>query len=766
MRVVCRSPTGPKFASKGGNMSHKLPIRRQIGALSAAGLVAIMLTGGFADVAHAQATADQPQSNDTQGVQDIIVTAGKRSEKLSDVGGAVSAISGDDLRKMNASKITDYFGFIPGVSLTSYGRPGQVQVAIRGISSQSVGSSTAVYVDEIPFGQSSNESQGAAYLPDLDPSDLERVEVLKGPQGTLYGASSLGGLVKYVTRPASLDHTEFETGEDVNVVDHGDVGIKFRAAGTTPIIKDVLGIRVSGYYRRDPGFVDNVYLGENNVDRGHSYGGRVALLFQPIEKLQIKLGAILQNNHAKSMSEVDYDVPPPFIPTYGDLNNERYIDQPSYVNNRIYSAEIHYDFGPVNLISATGVTRQRIDRVLDITQSYGVRYARYLHTVPGDGNTIDLNAGYNIDKVTQEVRLQSRENGHFEWVIGGFYQDEGSTDLSVATLRNPQGVIAPDPIGHPIGTSSDNDLKEYAGFAHATLYLLPNLDVSAGYRHSNIDQRNDKLSTGIIYNGPTDPAFDITRVDVAHDHVNTYSFGARWRPTSRLLFYARAASGFRPGGGRTLPPAAQAIGLSPVYQPDRVWSYEAGVKASALGNRLSVDLDGFWIDWKDIQNLQLIETFYVAGNAGNARSRGLEAEVQFEPIDRLNLTGSFAYTDAIYTEGNVAADVAKGDELTAVAKYTASLRGEYDAPINDRWHGFVGGDFQYRSSEFDVVATRLPSYTLFGLHAGVESDNLRVQVYASNLTDKRGLLGTTTGSTSYAVVQPRTIGISLTQKWH
>ncbi len=712
----------------------------------------------------ARDTAAQLTADDSQGVADIVVTANKRNVKLSEVGGAISAISGDELRKMDANKIADYFGFVPGVSLTSYGRPGQVQVAIRGISSQSVGSATATYVDEIPLGQSSNESQGAAYLPDIDPSDLERVEVLKGPQGTLYGASSLGGLVKYVTRAPSLDKTKLEFGEEADAVDHGALGAKVRAAGTTPIIDGVLGIRVSGYYRRDPGFDDNVYLHQRDVDGGNSYGGRVSLLYQPTDKLQVKLGAVLQNTYGYSLNEVDYASPPPFIPTYGDLLNSRYIAQPSYVNNRVYSGEIHYDIGYINLVSATGVTRQNIDRVLDVTASYGTRYNRYLHTIPGDGNTIGLNAGYNVDKVTQEIRLQSRQNGHFEWVIGGFYQDESSNDLSVATLRNAQGVVASDPIGHPIGTASNNDLKEYAGFANATYYLTSNLDVSGGYRHSNIDQDNFKLSTGIIYNGPANPAFDITRTDVSHDHVNTYSAGIRWRPTTKLLFYGRAASGFRPGGGRTLPPAAQAVGLSPVYKPDSVWSYEAGVKATTLGRRLSINIDGFWIDWKNIQNLQLIETFFVAGNAGRARSRGVEADAQLQPLPGLNFTTSFAYTDAVYTEGNVAAGVAAGDELTAVAKYTSSLRGEYEHAVGGEWHGFVGGDVQYRSSELDVVGVRLPSYTQFGVHAGAEGDRLRIQLFASNLTDKRGLLGTTTGATSYAVVQPRTIGISFTQK--
>jgi outer membrane receptor protein involved in Fe transport len=729
-----------------------------LGAL-AAGLLS------SSSIASEAATSDgTPRAADREGIQDIVVTAGKQSSKLSEVGGAVSAISGDTLRKMNADKIQDYLGFVPGVSLTSLGRPGQTQISIRGISSQSVGPATAIYVDEIPFGQSSNESQGAAYSPDLDPSDLERVEVLKGPQGTLYGASSLGGLVKYVTRPPSLDHTEIETGEELSSVDHGDLGYKFRASGTTPIINDVLGIRVSGYYRRDPGFVDNIADGEKNVNRGHSYGGRAALLFKPTDRLSIKLGAMLQNNYGHGMNEVDYNVtataPPPFVPTYGDLKNFRYIDQPNHVNNQVYSAEIHYDLGPVNLVSATGVTRERIDRLLDVTG----QYSRYVHNVPGDGTTIGLNAGYNVDKTTQEVRLQSRENGKFEWVVGGFYQDESSNDLSRAFYRDASGALEPGVFGIPVTTGSNNHLKEYAGFINATYYVFPNFDVSAGYRHSRIDQDNFKLTTGLVYNQAS-PDTVTTRTDIAHDNVNTYSFGARWRLTPRLLFYVRAASGFRPGGGRTLPPAGVAVGLAPTYQPDRVWSYEAGLKATALDNKLSVNIDAFWIDWKNIQNLQLIESFFVQGNAGNARSRGIEADVQLEPIHGLNLTGSFAYTDAVYTQGNAAADVAAGDELNAIAKYTASLRAEYERPLVGDWQGFVGGDIQYRSSELDVINYRMPAYTLFGLHAGAETDHLRASVFVTNLTDKRGLLGTTTGNASWAVVQPRTIGVSLSQKF-
>ena len=711
---------------------------------------------------------NQAKSQKVKNLEEVVVTANDQTEKLSQVGGAISVITGDDLQNMGASSFQDYMNYVPGVSLESYGRPGQTQVSIRGISSQSVGATTAVYVDDIPISQSSNESQGAAYTPDLDPSDLDSVEVLKGPQGTLYGASSLGGLIRYVTKEPSLTSSELETSEDVSSIDGGGLGYKLQAAGSTPIINNVMAVRLSAYSQQNGGFIDNTLLGQNNVNRSTAWGFNASLLYQPIEQLQIKLNAIVQNTQAHGIDEVDYNldtVPPPFIPVYGDLKNERYIEQPSHVDNRIYSASIHYDFGSFNLVSATGYTQQRIDSVLDVTDIYGEAYSSYLGNIPGNGDTIGLNTGYNINKFTQEVRLQSKQNDTFDWTVGTFFQNESSNDLAQVEVRNAAGVLQPYPIGIPLESASNNDLKEYAGFVNATYYLAPSFDISAGYRYSAIDQHNDLLMTGLLYN-PVEPSFLGMTTTLLNNDVNTYSLGARWRLSPHVMLYARAASGFRPGGDRTLPPVAVAEGLAPTYNPDSVWSYELGMKAGAFDNRLSINVDAFWINWRNIQNLQLIDGFYVQGNAGAARSRGVETDFQVQPLKGLTVTGSFAYTDAVYTQGNIALGIVPGDPLNAIAKYTSSLRADYEVPLSGSWSGFVGGDVQYRGRELDLVNVEMPSYTLVGLHVGAENDTLRGEFYVTNLTNDRGLLGTTTGNVmpyAWAVVQPRTIGLRFTQ---
>ena len=718
-------------------------------------------------------SANISDDSSTPELEQIVVTANKRLERLSDIGAGISAISGADLELMNANNVEDYLGFVPGVQFTSYGRPGQDQISIRGVASQSLGAAVATYVDEVPVGSTSNEAQGATYTVDIDPADLERVEVLKGPQGTLYGASSLGGVLKYVTKEPSLTASSLETGADVNDVAYGGVGYKVRAAGTTPIVTDVLGLRLSGFYRDDAGFIDNVATGARNINSDRAWGVRGSLLFVPTEALRIKLGAVVQRTDSDGLDAVSYNAgdvtPPPFILAYGDLNTFLHLEQPSRVTDQIYTAEVSYDLGWASLISATGVSREDIYRFTDVTATYTrPSYAQLLNETPGS-TVSDANI-YDIDKTTEEIRFQSASNGKFEWLGGFFYQDESSTTHSLVTLNDATGVQPPPPYGSPAIEATTNDLKEYAGFADLTWYLLSNLDVSAGYRHSHIEQSNFSDESGFIFE-PTTPNAPITRLDTPANSVNTYSAGIRWRVTSDLMLYARAASGFRPGGGRGEPPVpVQNFVFS--YNPDSIWSYETGLKMQTLGGKLALDLDTFYINWKNIQTLVDVgDGFLVQGNGGAAVSRGAEAQLQLRPIQSLTLTAGLAYTDAHYTDPNPGLDISVGDPIQFVPKFTGSLQAEYSRVFTGQLSGFAGTDFRYRSDELDAIGFKLPGYGQLGLHVGVNYGPTRVNLYVINVTDERGLLGYTGGGNAvgdafrYAVSPPRTIGISVTNKW-
>jgi iron complex outermembrane receptor protein len=750
------------------------------GAYSAAGALALILKGSGlsvertpegAVVLHAAHSASSAAL--TTDIPEVVVTANKRAEPLSKIGEGISVVSGDQLEKLNANTLEDYLGFIPGVEFTSYGRPGQDQISIRGIASQALGAAIATYVDGIPVGSASNEAQGSSYTVDIDPADLDRVEVLKGPQGTLYGASSLGGVLKYVTKAPSLTKTELDTGFDVEDVDHGAVGYKLHAAGTTPIIDNLLGVRVSGYYRDDPGFIDNVETGKKDVNSDKAWGIRASALYQPTAQLSIKLGAVVQRTNADGLDAVSYNLspnfPPPFALSHGDLKTALALDQPNHAKDEIYSAEINYDLGWANLISATGYSIEDDYRYTDVTATYTrASYATLLSEAPG--STASDTNNYDVDKTSEELRLQSKTNEHFEWVAGVFYQDETSNTNAVIKIMGPTGVVPAGANGTPAVGVANNDLTEYAGFLNATYYILPSLDVSAGYRRSHISQDNVNDDTGPVYTLSGTPAL---RTDKLTNDVNIYSAGARWRVTPDVMLYARAASGFRPGGGRGAPPIAGLTNFVPTYNPDTVWSYEAGVKAKALEGRVTLDVDAFYIDWRDIQTLIAVDggPFLVEGNGGNAVSQGVEAQTQVVPIQGLTLTGGFAFTDAHYTTPNEGLGLTAGEQIQFVPKTTASLQAEYQHPIQDDWTGFIGGDYRYRSSELDALNLRNPSFDQWGLHAGAEHGRTRLNLYVINLTDNRGLLGYTGGGNAagdalrYAVSPPRTIGFAVTQKW-
>jgi len=706
-------------------------------------------------------------------VAEVVVTANKRAEPLSKVGEGISAISGDRLEKLNANNLEDYLGFVPGVEFTSYGRPGQDQISIRGIASQALGAAIATYVDGIPVGSASNEAQGSSYTVDIDPADLDRVEVLKGPQGTLYGASSLGGVLKYVTKAPSLTSTELDTGADLEDVEHGGFGYKIHAAGTTPIIDNVLGLRVSGYYREDPGFIDNVETGQKDINSDKAWGVRASLLYQPTQQLSVKLGAVVQRTDSAGLDAVSYNespnFPPPFNLSHGDLNTYLQLNQPSYALDEIYSLEINYDLGWANLISATGYSIEDDYRYTDVTATYtGAYYSTLLAEAPG--STASDTDNYDVDKTSEEVRLQSKSDGHFEWVGGFFYQKETSDTNALITIMGPTGAVAAGPDGRPAVGFANNDLTEYAGFANVTYYILPSLDVSGGYRRSHITQDNVNDDTGPVYSLSGTPAL---RTDRLTNDVNTYSAGARWRANPDVMLYVRVASGFRPGGGRAAPPVAGLTNFVPTYNPDTVWSYEAGVKAKALDGRVSMDIDAFYIDWHDIQTLIAVDggPYLVEGNGGNAVSQGLEAQFQVNPFQGLNLTAGFAFTDAHYTSPNAGLGLSVGEQIQFVPKYTASLQAEYTRPLTDDWEGFIGGDYRYRSPELDALNLLMPGFDQVGLHAGVERGRTRLNLYVVNLTDTRGLLGYTGGGDAvgdalrYAVSPPRTVGISVSQKW-
>src|SRR6185295_14863696 len=259
-------------------------------------------------------TTEPPAAASEDVVQpDIIITAQKRSQVLIDVPQSVSVISGDTLEKTHAQRLSDYLTRIPSATVVE-SQPGNSRIVLRGINTGGVGATVATYIDEAPFGSATALANGGVLAPDLDPFDLDRVEVLRGPQGTLYGANSLGGLVKFVT--VIPNPSEFAAAGEIGIesVAHGDVGYDGRLAVNVPLGSDA-AMRATGFYRRDPGYIDDPARG-SDVNDGKTYGGRLSFMARPSPALRVRASALMQNIRSNGSNIVDLD-PVTLKPTLG-----------------------------------------------------------------------------------------------------------------------------------------------------------------------------------------------------------------------------------------------------------------------------------------------------------------------------------------------------------------------------------------------------------------------------------------------------------------
>jgi len=715
--------------------------------------------GGFT---LASASPRGPPRDDDDGpvvstLGEVIVTATRRAEPVSKVGEGISVVTSDQLDLLSANSLQDVVALTPGLSLQSYGSPGYGSIEIRGISPQSVGATVAVYIDDIPFGGSSNLSEGGDFTPDLDPADIQRIEVLKGPQGTLYGASSLGGVIKYVTKQPSLDQAHGDASEDVSFTEAGAPSGKVRASFSTPIIEDELAVRASAYYRRIGGFIDDVGVRGQDANSGYDWGVRGTLLYKPTSDLSINVNAMTQQSSVEGLDTVDLN-PKTLQPLYGSLAELRYTPEEFAYKTSLASAEINWNTLYGTLLSATSISEIKPENFQDVTldlESLGVHISP-ADPVGGEGHHSDL-------QDTQEIRFTSNRIGDFEFIAGTFLQYERLADGNIYPFYSTAGQ--PEMSNLAGADYKYGTLNEAAGYVNATYFILPQLDLTLGSRFSRINQTRSQDIGGLLYTGSA-ASFSYNAQSFSAS-PKTYSAGLRFRAGPNVMYYLRAASGYRPGGGRSIPPGAP-VGFSPDYDPDSIWSYEAGVKVRALDDRFSLDADGFWIDWTNIQSLVYIGQFNTDGNGGTARSRGFELQMDYVPVKGLVVGANAAYTDAIFTQ-TINTFVA-GERLFLVPKYTATLLADYTFPVRDDWIANVGGDYAYTASELDITNYPLPPYGILSFHAGAERGPYRVNLYVKNATNRRAYIGDFgyfADEPPYTVVlyRPLTVGITFSQSF-
>jgi outer membrane receptor protein involved in Fe transport len=716
--------------------------------------------GGLAAAGAACAeAAARPAAPGANVLGEIVVTAQKRSERLQEVPAAVTAISADSLVQSNKQGIADYFATVPGLSLNNDGN-GQTALAVRGVTTGPLTNpSVGVVIDDVPFGSTTALGYGSRLFPDIDPSDLSQIEVLRGPQGTLYGAASIGGLIKIVTRDPSTSGLSGHVEVGANTTEGGGAGYSVRGGVNLPI-NDTFAVRLSGFGRRDAGFIDNLTTHQQDVNSQDVYGGMASALWKPNDVLTVKLLGLFQDTEGHGVNQVEADST--LHPTHGDLAQT--VAQgtgPYTIKVRLYSANISADLGPALLTSITGYGVNTYDAHVDASGSFG-RLANAVYGTP----IVDLVNSFETKKVSEELRLSSRSGGRFEWLLGGFFTHEdtpAAQDLNALDTRgNTVGVV--------LASAFPTTFREVAVFGDATFHVTDKFDVQAGLRYSRNKQTYEETDSGPLVTAQV--AAD------SNDSSTTYLVTARYRFTPDVMTYLRVASGYRVGG----PNPGATLGFPSSYQPDTTTNYELGVKGAAFEHRLSYELSAYYIDWKDIQlSLRDPQTgFAYFANGSHARSDGLEVTLQALPWSGFSLTATGTLNDSVLTKDLPAGggEGFKGDRLPLSSKVSGSLTMEQDVPIQNDFTLFGAAAVTYvgdRKGQFVPTAADVrldyPAYTTLDLRWGVKNADWRLNFFLNNITDKRGvaggdprsLRGAATPADPFFVVyiQPRTVGLSL-----
>ncbi|HKS54562.1 MAG TPA: TonB-dependent receptor [Steroidobacteraceae bacterium] len=694
-----------------------------------------------------------------QPIEEVIVTAQKRAERLQDVPVPVTAISADLLTESNLTRMQDYYARVPGLSLTSdsFGQP---VLAIRGVTTGTGNPTVGIIVDDVPYGSISGIGRMA---PDIDPFDLAQVEVLRGPQGTLYGASSIGGLLKFVTADPSTDSLSGRVQLGTSSVRKGDdLGFNIRGSVNIPVA-DTVGVRASGFSRRDPGYIDDPALGRKGVNEVDVNGGRVTALWQPSQELSFKLGAFMQRISADG-SPVVHE-----LPGLGDLQQSSLINTGGYEKKiQVYSASVHADLGAAELDYTGGYNINDVDDRFDYTPAFGP----VTEAVFGVEGT-PLVEKLNTERLTQEVRLTAPLTDSIEGLFGLFYSDERT--------RTAQDILATDPtdgalVGQWLHDHDSTNFTEYATFADLTFKLSERFDVQVGGRQSWMER-----DYTLYFEGPYVPTFLgqpspllYPRVDTREDAF-TFLVTPRFKPSDDHMLYARIASGYRPGGPNY---NITVFGVPPAYDADQTRNYDVGAKGKVLDGAISYDVSLFYIDWRDIQ-LLIVDSQSGAGyftNASKARSKGAELSLEWRPATAVSVAASAAWTDAELVEAfptGSTAFGAPGDPLPFTTRFSGNLALDVQLPQVAGVASSLGLSASYvgnRTADFTGSADRqdLPAYTQLDLHARAEFGGWATDLFVNNLTDKRGLLGGGIGgfpAYAFNYIQPRTLGLSVTRSF-
>jgi iron complex outermembrane recepter protein len=705
----------------------------------------------------AVAAATAQTSTNVSVLEEVVVTAQKFEQKLSETPLSVTAISARNLEVLGATQFRDFASTVPSLTFTTSG-VGSTQVNLRGITTgNNISPTVGIYVDEVPYGSSTPFASGAQLALDVGLFDVSRIEILRGPQGTLYGASTMGGLLKYVS--VLPDVSAFGATARAGLVNTsgGGVGYDAAAAINAPLADDKAALRVSGFYTHDSGFIDNLANGRDDVNESKVYGGRADLFVKPADQLSLRLAVFAQDIERDGTASADFGLASG-DPVDGDLDQRRLRAEPFEQEFRLASGTLTYDFENAALTSISSYQTVRSHAITDVSEFFGPALAASGIVL----GSIEVEKENETDKFTQEVRLAA--NGTLlDWSIGGFYTDEQSDQFQTLNASMPDGAVFPVDL---LTVNLPSSYQEYAGFGTLTWHLTQQLDFTGGVRSAHNSQRFEQIGSGpLIFSVPE-------RSET--DSIVTYLGTIRYRASENLMSYVRYATGYRPGGPNVVLNDLSGQPLAnPTFGADKLRSYEGGIKASSADGRFGVDAAVYFIKWDDLQINAVRNGLGVVDNAAAAESKGAELTVTLVPTPQLTLVGAVGYVDAELSEDAPDLGGFDGDRLPDTPEFTGTLSADYSFEVGGR-EAFLGTTVRHvtdRVSSYDASAGSpqydLPEYTTVDLRTGLQLGSARLQLYVRNAFDERGKLSATTafsalgGPVWVSLVQPRTIGFNV-----
>ena len=709
---------------------------------------------------------------ETLALDEVVVTASRVGEQsLQKIPMAISVISPAELDAKGLGGVSDFVKTLPSVNMQSLS-PGENDIEMRGLVTDGVEptnaqerSLVAIYLDDAAITQQ-------AFNPDLHVYDLERIEVLRGPQGTLYGAGSMAGTIRLITKKP--DSRTFSGDGDISVsqTEHGGTNYSTRGVLNLPLKEDKLAARIALYRSGESGYIDNIGLNQSNSNPAYSTQARLAIRWQPSDVLTLDASATFARLNALGRNAI---FPQLGNYTYSSLTAEQFDDY-----FKLYNLTADWDLSFAHLIAST-TTIQR-----QFAENETSQYFTESYLLPGSQLPSNSRSSNDVHEFQEELRLVSRPDQTLRWITGVYFERE--------TRFYPQSIPTPGfdaaygaSIGDPTfnsqtlyGTPAPDDIfygtialkeRQFAIFGEATYPIVPKLDLTLGLRYFNFHDDFDLDFTGIagaIAPGARDTGSGSQQSSGANPRaVLSYSL------SDDVMVYGEAARGFRYGGvNEPVPVAFCGAGAPESFGPDSLWSYTLGQKGKFANGRLTLDADVFYIDWRDVQTIHNLPcTYYYAENQGRIKSRGLELEAKMRVTNELTLGLSGSFTDATANGPIPNVGAIDGDRTPFFPRVIAAVNASYSIPLPGG-KLLTSADYTWRSSAYtqfspeDPQYREIPASKILNTSIGYDTGRWSVSVYGTNLTNDEEV--SAVAANTYGPVQPgdvwfrgrpRTIGV-------